>query len=289
MKEPLIESIALHPWLQPAEAALDALAKATVEHATTPLKNLLHGTSLGHPLHSAITDVPIGAWTTATVLDLIDAVEGSDRLAAGAQAAVGLGLLGATLAAASGLADWSQVKRKPVRQVGVMHAVCNGGATFCYLASWLLRRRGERAAATSTGLIGWALVMAGGFLGGHLAFQHKVGADHAQREGPENFTPLLPEADLLENTPHRADLDGTAILLVRQGGRIFAIGEKCAHRGGPLSEGKIEGDSIRCPWHGSRFALEGGRVLEGPSAYSQACFETRVLNGQIEVRLGKKM
>jgi nitrite reductase/ring-hydroxylating ferredoxin subunit len=55
--------------------------------------------------------------------------------------------------------------------------------------------------------------------------------------------------------------------------------------GGPLSEGQVEGDSIRCPWHGSRFALSDGRVLEGPSTFSQPCFDVRVRNGQVELRL----
>jgi nitrite reductase/ring-hydroxylating ferredoxin subunit len=44
------------------------------------------------------------------------------------------------------------------------------------------------------------------------------------------------------------------------------------------------GDSIQCPWHRSRFALEDGRVLDGPAVHPQPCLETRVRNGRIEVR-----
>jgi nitrite reductase/ring-hydroxylating ferredoxin subunit len=73
-------------------------------------------------------------------------------------------------------------------------------------------------------------------------------------------------------------------VLVRRGDRIHALVESCAHLGGPLSEGSVEGGAIRCPWHGSLFALEDGRVLEGPSSFPQPCFEVRVREGQIEVR-----
>ena len=67
---------------------------------------------------------------------------------------------------------------------------------------------------------------------------------------------------------------------------IFA--ESCAHLGGPLSEGELQEDSVVCPWHGSSFALEDGRVQDGPSAYSQPCLQTRVRKGQIEVRSGRR-
>jgi nitrite reductase/ring-hydroxylating ferredoxin subunit len=78
--------------------------------------------------------------------------------------------------------------------------------------------------------------------------------------------------------------NGMPILLLRQGERIYALGETCAHLGGPLAEGTLDGTSVVCPWHGSRYALEDGRVLDGPSAHAQPSFEVRVRNGQIEVR-----
>jgi len=74
------------------------------------------------------------------------------------------------------------------------------------------------------------------------------------------------------------------ILLVRRGKRIFALAETCSHLGGPLSEGKLRGNSVQCPWHGSRFALEDGRVLDGPAVHPQPCLEARVRNGKIELR-----
>jgi nitrite reductase/ring-hydroxylating ferredoxin subunit/uncharacterized membrane protein len=288
MKPELIEDqVAQQGWVDPAEKALDSLSRATVNRAGSLIRRFLHGSWLGHPLHPAVVTVPIGAFTTATTLDLLDTAQGTRKYEAGAEVAVGLGLATATLAAASGLADWSHSEGAG-RRVGVLHAACNGGATLCYLASWFLRRHGDRAAATSTGLLGWLLLMAGGYLGGRMVDNHKLGVDHADRHGPEDFHPVFPLSELPENEPHRAELNGVGVLVVRQHGKIFALGEKCAHLGGPLSEGKLEDGAIRCPWHGSKYDLETGRVLDGPSAFSQPCWEARVQNGQVEIRFVKK-
>jgi nitrite reductase/ring-hydroxylating ferredoxin subunit len=78
--------------------------------------------------------------------------------------------------------------------------------------------------------------------------------------------------------------NGVPILLVRRGDRLFAMAETCSHFSGPLSEGKLDGDTIVCPLHNSRFALEDGRVLNGPAVHPQPCLEARIRNGQIEVR-----
>ena len=127
-------------------------------------------------------------------------------------------------------------------------------------------------------------MLAGTYLGGHLSYDERIGVDHAQRNAPEGWSPVLAEGDLPDLQPRRVSVQGVDILLVKRNGRIFALGEKCAHLGGPLAEGRLDGDSMVCPWHGSRFALENGRVLDGPAIYAQPCYETRVREGQIEVR-----
>ena len=95
---------------------------------------------------------------------------------------------------------------------------------------------------------------------------------------------MLTETELPENELKRVTAKGMPVLLVRRGERIYAIAEKCAHLGGPLSEGRLEDTSVKCPWHGSCFSLEDGRVLEGPSVHAQPVLEVRIHNDQIEVR-----
>ncbi|MBW0000439.1 MAG: Rieske 2Fe-2S domain-containing protein [Verrucomicrobia bacterium] len=271
------------PWLEPAEKALSALAAATVNRGGRPVRNFLHGNWLGHPVHAAITDVPVGAWSTAAVLDAVELASGTQVYAPGADAAVGIGLVGALGAATSGLCDWSKTDR-PARRVGVLHALFNASAALCYAASWLQRRSGNRQAGIASGMTGFLFVLAGTYLGGHLSYDERIGVDHAQRDAPDEWSPVIAEGDLPEAELRRVQVRGISVLLVRRNGRIFALGEKCAHLGGPLAEGKLEGDSVVCPWHGSQFALENGRVIDGPAVYAQPCYETRVRDGRIEIR-----
>lgn len=247
--------------------------------------NFLHGTWMGHPLHPAVTDIPLGAWTAAAAMDAADLASGSDKYAHGSEAAICVGLAGATLAAASGLADWRHTDGS-ARKVGVVHASLNGGATLLYAASLLLRRGGKRGAGRLLSFAGYAAIVAGAYLGGHLTYAERVGVDHAPKpeELPDRFTPVMADADLPEGEMRCVEVEGTPIMVARQHGRIYALAQNCSHLGGPLSEGALEEGSVVCPWHGSRFDLATGRALDGPTAYPQPCLETRVRDGRIEVR-----
>jgi nitrite reductase/ring-hydroxylating ferredoxin subunit len=127
------------------------------------------------------------------------------------------------------------------------------------------------------------------YLGGHLVYKERLGMDHASGYSPpEEFVPVLAEAELAEGELRRVNAEGMPILLVRRRERIYAIAETCSHLGGPLSQGTLEDRSVRCPWHGSCFSLEDGRVLEGPSVHAQPVLDVRVRNGQIEVRRAQR-
>ena len=272
-------------WLAPVENTLQTIADATLKPAGQGVRNFLHGTWLGHPLHPAMSDFPIGAWSTATIFDLVDSFTGEEKYADAADLAVRVGVVSAVGVAASGLCDWHKIGHGPAKRAGALHAVLNSGALLCYIASWVQRRNGNRGTGVATGLAGFALVCAGAWLGGHMSYADGIGVDHAQRGGPEGWTPVLPEAELPESEPRKVSAHGVDILLVKRNGRVFAIGEKCAHLRGPLSEGKLEGDTVVCPRHGSRFSVETGEVIDGPAVYGQPCFEVRTTNGQIEIRV----
>jgi nitrite reductase/ring-hydroxylating ferredoxin subunit len=133
--------------------------------------------------------------------------------------------------------------------------------------------------------LGYGLMTTAAHLGGEVIYTHRVGVDRtAGQTFPADFVSVLAESELAESQPKRAEHDGIPILLVRRGTHIFALAETCSHFSGPLSEGKLIGDSIQCSWHGSRFALEDGRVLDGPAVHPQPRLEIRVRSGQIEVR-----
>lgn len=139
---------------------------------------LLRGEWLGHALHPSLTDVVIGAWTSATVLDLV----GGAGAAPAARRLVGVGLLAAGPTAWSGWAEWSGSGPREKR-VGLVHAATVGTAAATYASSWLARRRGDRRSGVVRGLMGAAALTAGGYLGGHLAIARKVGTHHPAHSG----------------------------------------------------------------------------------------------------------
>ena len=261
-------------WLKPVETALGATAEVALNQknpVAQKVRNFLHGTWLGHPLHPVITDVPLGAWTVSTVFDLYELSAGDETYSPGADTAVGIGLIGAGAAAVAGLNDWQFTNDKPKR-VGALHAILNISATLCYLGSWWQRRNGQRHEGLFAGLFGFMLTASGVYLGGNLVFKEKIGVSHAPQELPAKFTPVMDEKDLLEGKLKKATADDIPIVIVRKGGHILALADKCAHLGGPLSEGKLEGMCVRCPWHGSLFSLEDGTSIEGPTAFPQPFF-----------------
>jgi nitrite reductase/ring-hydroxylating ferredoxin subunit len=142
-----------------------------------------------------------------------------------------------------------------------------------------------KTAGRAVSLLGYAVAAGAAYLGGSLVYSEQIGVDHTKgAEPPRDFVPVLAEWELADNQPRRVEANGYRVLLVRHAGEIRAIAETCSHLGGPLAEGTLEGDTVRCPWHGSCFSLEDGSVIDGPATHSQPRFETRVRNGQIEVR-----
>jgi nitrite reductase/ring-hydroxylating ferredoxin subunit/uncharacterized membrane protein len=278
-------------WLAPVEKTLGATADTLFGKLmpfSQKVRNFLHGVWLGHPLHPVITDVPLGAWTLAAVLDTYELITGEETFRPGADAAVGVGLLGAVGAAVTGLNDWNSTYEKP-RRVGAVHAICNLAATACYAFSWYQRRNGCRRAGLVSSFTGYALSAAGAWLGGHLVYHERIGVNHAPGELPTQFTPVMPIGDLPENELFKAEVKGIPIILVRRDSRVFVLAEKCSHLGGPLAEGKLVGDSVVCPWHHSKFSMRDGSIIDGPATYTQPCFEVRLRNGEIEVRTPRGM
>jgi nitrite reductase/ring-hydroxylating ferredoxin subunit/uncharacterized membrane protein len=248
------------------------------------LRNFLNGTWLGEPLHVVLTDIPIGAWTAAMIFDVISLIRSDREFMRAADASIAIGLAGAAASAATGATDWSDVD-PPARRTGLIHGLLNISATAMFATSLILRRKKSRAGGRLSAALGYALMTCAAHLGGKLVYEHRVGVDRTDGQPfPQDFVAVLAESDLMDNKPTRAVHDGVPILLVRRGDRLFAMAETCSHFSGPLSEGKLVGDSIVCPLHNSRFALEDGRVLDGPAVHAQPCMEARVRGGQIEVR-----
>ncbi len=276
------------PVRQPADEKLQKLLDKALygggHPAAQKIRNFLNGTWLGEPLHVVLTDVPVGAWTVAMAFDALDLVFNRREFARACEASIGIGLLGAAGAAVTGMTDWSDVD-PPARRLGLTHGVLNLSGAALFATSLLLRKKRSREMGRIVGVLGYAVMSYAAHLGGKLVYEHRVGVDRTDGQVfPEQFAAVLPETSLIDGKLTRAMYQGTPILLVRRGDRLFAMAETCSHFGGPLSEGKLEGDAVVCPYHFSRFALEDGRVLDGPAVHPQPCLEVRTRDGQIEVR-----
>lgn len=266
------------------QEALDKALYAGGSPTAQKLRNFLNGTWLGEPLHVILTDIPIGAWTVALAFDGLEVITKRREFSLAADASMAIGLAGALGAAVAGVVDWSDVD-PPARHTGWIHGLLNLTGTALFTTSLVLRKQKARAKGRAVATVGYGVMTLAAHLGGKLVYEHQVGVDRtAGLKFPEEFVAVMKHAELADSKPMRAMHNGVPILLVRKGARIFALAETCSHFSGPLSEGELDGDSIVCPWHASRFALEDGRVINGPAVHPQPCLEVRVRDGQVEVR-----
>jgi len=244
-------------------------------------KNAAHGVWLGHPLHPVFTDIPIGAWTTALALD--SASDGDRGMERAATFALGVGVIGALGAAVTGLTDWSETQGSS-RRTGLVHGLLNITATALMATAYFQRKRRVDTAARTCAWAGYAIAAGSAYLGGNLVYTDRIGVDHAIEDLPEGFVPVCRSDALADNSMTCVRAGDAHVLLVRQHGTVHALAHKCAHLGGPLSEGTLKDGSVVCPWHASEFRLEDGHVLNGPSTHDQPRYEVRERDGRIEVK-----
>ena len=230
----------------------------------------LHGTWLGHPLHPVLTDIPIGSWTFAAIVDVAEMASGKHSSTPGK--AIAVGMVAAVPTAITGVTDWRQSYGAAWR-VGVVHAALNNAALGLFGLSLALRRDNLGLARVCS-FGGLGIVAVSGYLGGYLISNLRMGVKHeAEPAGePTFFSEASVDGDLQEDTPRRVEVDGTPLMVVRHAGQLYALADVCPHLGCSLSEGTISGDAIVCNCHGSTFALEDGRVLSGPSQVPVASY-----------------
>ncbi|MCI4063643.1 Rieske 2Fe-2S domain-containing protein [Micromonospora sp. R77] len=249
------------------------------------VRDALHGVWLGHPLHPAMVQVPVGAWISAAVVDLLP---GQRRAAT---VLVGLGTVSAVPAAVAGLNDWAALSRDQ-RRIGLVHAAANSVGLALYAGSLAARLNGRHGLGRTLAYLGLSAASAGAYLGGHLAYKQgaqvnqSVSELHRMSDGWHSLADLanLPQRQLVTR-----EVDDVSVILYRHGDDVTVMLERCPHQSGPLGEGEvqeIDGHAcVVCPWHGSAFRLNGGEVVHGPSANDQQILPTRVVDGVLQTRL----
>ena len=273
-------------WLRTLSDWLTGVLEPVRErHQGNLAVELLHGGRwVGHPLHPALSDLPVGLWAGVMVLDVTDRDRAPRRGidAAGMLSAAGILAAGAT--ALTGLSDWT-VSSDQDRRVGLFHGLLNTAALGLQGASLGTRMAGHRGTARALAAASLTVTAAAGYLGGHLVFTRGVMVSRvAWAVGPRRWTRALLEADLPDDSPTAVEAEGRHVMLYRHRGRLYAIDNICSHAGGLLSRGPVADLTVTCPLHGSRFALADGCVSRGPASQPQPVLPTRIRNGWIEVR-----
>jgi nitrite reductase/ring-hydroxylating ferredoxin subunit/uncharacterized membrane protein len=244
-----------------------------------PIKDLLNGRWLGHPLHAATTDVPIGLVLGTVILDILGQPSAADIVLIGA-------ILFMVLSAISGLADYSDTSGMALTRA-TLHATIMVVTLVILIVSAVMRAGApaDRTVPIALSIIGFLLITAGAFVGGDVAYVFgNMVSRHAFRGPGTKWVKLdtgsvadlgaLPEA-----TPTKMRAGINDLLVVRIGNTIHAMHDVCAHAGGPLHEGTLVDGCIQCPWHGSRFRLTDGAAARGPTVYDQPSYEVRAADG----------
>jgi len=99
------------------------------------------------------------------------------------------------------------------------------------------------------------------------------------------FVKVASAGELAPGSTKQVEVDGKTIALFNLDGNYFAIGNDCTHRGGPLAEGFVEGESVTCPWHGAQFNIKTGAVVGPPAAKGVAKYNVRVQGNDVEVEV----
>jgi nitrite reductase/ring-hydroxylating ferredoxin subunit/uncharacterized membrane protein len=276
-------------WLDsvadPLQKALDSFYQsANPRSPGRPLQNFLNGVWIGHPLHPILTDVPVGAWTTTIVLDGAALLSDNTSLEDAADLSLATGLAAALAAAATGLTDWKDTYGAE-RTVGLFHGLTMLTSTLLYAQSLVSRRTGSRAAGVMLSTAAYGLVTVGAYLGGDEVFDLGYTVNHtAFQHGPSDYVPVMREEDLPAGELRQAKAKDVAIVLARVNGQVRALDDTCVHAGCSLAGGKLEGFTVECPCHFSRYDMRDGSVINGPATMPEPHYDVRINAGMIEVR-----
>src|SRR5690606_29517812 len=199
------------------------------------------------------------------------------------QTLIAAGLAGAVPTVLTGIADWSALHREQQR-VGLVHAAGMAAASTLYSASFVARRQGRDAAGRLFGFAGLTALLAGSYLGGHLAFRQAAGASHADQTAhlvQLGWHDLCNTEDLPDGWPVHRRLGYIGLFVLRDGDEVHVLTDRCSHLAGPLHQGRIATDEdaetgVVCPWHGPAVAVRPGSVVDRRAAPHHPAFEARL-------------
>jgi nitrite reductase/ring-hydroxylating ferredoxin subunit/uncharacterized membrane protein len=252
------------------------------------LQDFLNGVWLGHSLHAVLVDVVVGGSTVAVFLDVLRVAFGVEGLETATTWTLALATVAGVGSIVTGLTDYKDTAPdSSTRDVTMLHGLINFVGSAGFAASTGQRLAGNHDVAFGILLVAYGLISIGSYIGGHVVYKYGYSVNtnaFSRGRRAKDFTPILPLADLPEATPTKATYGATALVLVRRGDVVHALKDTCSHATGPLSQGTLGDGTIQCPWHGSVFRLDDGRVVHGPATSRQVAYRTRINAGQVEIQ-----
>ncbi len=250
-----------------------------------------------HPIHPSLIPFPFAFLTGALLFDVLGTVLARGALwTTGAHLAVA-GIAAGVIAAIPGAIDYvySVPPRSSGKQRATKHALGNATALVLFSAAWFLRAGdwSPTAATLVLELLGTAVLLYAGYLGGTLVTRNMISVDHRYanagkwRETSLTATPDEPivvgrKDDLDENQMKLLRVNGRRLVLARTAQGYTAFDDGCTHRGGSLADGVLIDGTVQCLWHGSQFDVESGEVVCGPAKKKIRVYELRqAANGDV--------
>lgn len=264
------------------------------------LKDLIEGKPLRCPLHPALVHLPIALFPLSVALDLLSrfASPATNLWVKTAFITLLIGIGTALVAAVAGIVDYTDIRDDhPAKKTATAHLILNLIAVGLFAASAGLRFSNLQDTQVATtplilSLAGLALLGYSGYLGGVLVYDDGIGVGRHRRRTrlPQTTVTVKTDGqpavigaagDLDEGASLRVSVDGNVATVVRIKEGVFAFQEFCPHRYGPLSEGKIDGCEVTCPWHASRFDVRSGKVLAGPAKVDLRTYRVEERDGKL--------
>lgn len=254
------------------------------------------------PLHPALVHLPVALLPLSALLDLASRLWEAPELMLVQAAFITLvaGIATAVIAAVAGMMDYTAIREDhPAKRTATLHMVLNLIAVGLYCASLGLRWANPEATSTAWAPLaasGFATALLGcsGYLGGKLVYNDGVGVGRGRRATPLPartiervpaepwaLIDVAPTPLVEEGCTARVAVGDTIATVARTRGRLCAFQEFCTHRQGPLSEGRIVGGQVVCPWHASRFNAETGEVIQGPAKVALRTFPVDEHGGKV--------
>jgi nitrite reductase/ring-hydroxylating ferredoxin subunit/uncharacterized membrane protein len=231
----------------------------------------------GHPIHPMLIPFPFAFLAGAWGFGIAAALSKRSDLATVSRHLVPTGVGAGLLAAVPGLVDYfgSVPPRSSAKSRATTHGLLNAAALALFTTGWLLGRKGRRAAPLLFETAGLAAMSAAGWMGGTLVYRNQIGVDHRYARAGKWREETIDRGGRGALAAAAAPLDVNQMKLVHAGsdrivvarteGGYAAFGDRCTHRGGPLSDGALICGTVQCPWHGSQFDVRTGEATCGPA------------------------